>query len=129
MGERIARIGLRRLLWVDCTAAAIAGTAMLALAGRLAPLFGLPRAVLVFTALANLAYGAFSFSLARQPAPRRARVGVLIAANLGWAGVCLAMGIHFAGPGAWLGAGYILAEGVFVGALASIERRALRARA
>lgn len=54
---------LRPLLWFDCAAAAIGGTATLALAGLLATLFGLPRVVVVFIGLVNLAYGAFSFSL------------------------------------------------------------------
>jgi hypothetical protein len=83
---------LRPLLWFDCVAAAIGGTAMLALAGLLAPLFGLSRAVVVFVGLVNLAYGAFSFSLARQPSPARGRARALVTANLLWVAVCLVMG-------------------------------------
>jgi hypothetical protein len=118
---------LRPLLWFDCAAAAIAGTATLALAGLLAPLFGLPRAVVVFTGLVNLAYGAFSFSLARQPAAARGWVRALVAANLLWVGVCVVMAIYFAGPGSWLGASYMLAEGFFVGLLATVEALTLKA--
>ena len=115
------------LLWFDCAAAAIGGTAMLALTGLLAPLFGLPRVVVVFIGLVNLAYGAFSFSLARQPSPARGRVMALVTANLLWAGVCVVMAIYFAGPGSWLGASYMLAEGFFVGLLATVEARTLKA--
>jgi hypothetical protein len=118
---------LRPLLWLDCAAAAIAGTAMLALAGLLAPLFGLPRAVVVFVGLVNVAYGAFSFSLARQPSPARARVRALVTANLLWVGVCVVMALYFASPGSWLGASYMLAEGFFVGTLATVEARTLKA--
>jgi hypothetical protein len=118
---------LRPLLWFDCAAAAIAGTATLALAGLLAPLFGLPRAVVLFTGLVNLAYGAFSFSLARQPSPARWLVRALVAANLLWVGVCVVMAIYFAGPGSWLGASYMLAEGFFVGILATVEALTLKA--
>jgi len=118
---------LRPLLWFDCAAAAIAGTAMLALAWLLAPLFGLPRVVVVFVGLVNLAYGAFSFSLARQPSPARGRVRALVTANLLWVGVCVVMALYFAGPGSWLGASYMLAEGFFVGALATVEARTLKA--
>jgi predicted membrane-bound spermidine synthase len=117
---------LRPLLWFDCAAAAIAGTATLALAGLLAPLFGLPRVVVVFVGLVNLAYGAFSFSLARQPSPGRGRVRALVAANLLWVGVCVVMAVYFASPGSWLGASYILAEGFFVGVLATVEARTLK---
>lgn len=100
---------------------------MLALAGLLAPLFGLPRAVVVFIGLVNLAYGAFSFSLARQPSPARGRVRALVAANLLWVGVCVLTALNFAGPGSWPGASYMLAEGVFVGFLATVEARTLKA--
>ncbi len=118
---------LRRLLWFDCAAAAVGGTAMLGLAGLLAPLFGLPRVVVVFIGLVNLAYGAFSFSLARRPSPARGRVRALVTANLLWVGVCVLMAIYFTGPGSWLGASYILAEGFFVGLLATVEARTLKA--
>lgn len=100
---------------------------MLALAGMLAPLFGLPRVVVVFVGLVNLAYGVFSFSLALQPSPARGRVRSLVTANLLWAGVCVVMAIYFAGPGSWLGASYMFAEGVFVGLLATLEARTLKA--
>jgi hypothetical protein len=118
---------LRSLLWFDCAAAAITGMAMLALAGLLAPLFGLPRVFVVFIGLVNLAYGAFSFSLARQPSPARGRVRALVAANLLWVGFCVVTALYFAGPGSWLGASYMLAEGFFVGLLATVEARTLKA--
>lgn len=119
---------IRSLLWFDCIAAGIAGVAMLALSGLLAPRFGVPREVLMTTALVNLAYGAFSFSLARQPEVPRSRVRALIVANFTWTAVCVGLAAFFAGPGSWLGAGFILGEGVFVGALAVVEARAVPAR-
>jgi hypothetical protein len=118
---------LRSLLWFDCAASAIAGMAILALAGLLAPLFGLPRVVVVFIGLVNLGYGAFSFSLARQLSPARGRVRALVAANLLWVGVCVLTALFFAGPGSRLGASYLLAEGFFVGVLATVEARTLKA--
>jgi len=118
---------LRALLWFDCTAAAVAGVAMFALSGWLAPRFGLPRALLVTTALVNLAYGTFSYYLARQPAAPARHVRALVVANFAWTAVCVALAAYFAGPGRWLGAGYVLAEGLFVGALATVEARAARA--
>jgi predicted membrane-bound spermidine synthase len=118
---------LRSLLWFDCAAAAIAGMAMLALVGLLAPLFGMPRAAVVLIGLVNLAYGAFSFSLARQPSPTRRLVRALVAANLLWVGVCVLTALFFAGAESRLGASYLLAEGFFVGALATVEARTLKA--
>ena len=99
---------------------------MLVLARLLASLFGLPRTVVAIIGLVNLAYGAFSFSLARQPSPARGRVRTLVAANRFWVGVCVVMALYFAGPGSWLGASYMLAEGFFVGVLATVEARALK---
>ncbi|MES2644307.1 MAG: hypothetical protein V4850_32780 [Myxococcota bacterium] len=122
------RLPIRSLLWFDCAAGGVAGVVMLALSGLLAPLFGIPHAVLVTTALANLAYGAFSYSLARQPEAPRRHVRALVLANFAWTGVCVALAAIFAGPGSWLGAGYLLAEGLFVGALAAVEARALTAQ-
>lgn len=116
---------LRSLLWFDCTAAGVAGVTMLVVSGLLAPLFGLPRVLLVATALANVAYGAFSFSLARMPEAPRGRVRALVIANFAWTLVCVALAAVFAGPGSWLGVAYVLAEGAFVGVLAALEARAL----
>jgi hypothetical protein len=118
-------VRLRPLLWFDCTAGGVVGIAMLALSGVLAPLFGIPRAVLVITAIVNLAYGAFSFSLARQSEPPHRRVRVLVAANAAWTPVCVILAAVHAGPGSWLGVAYFVAEGVFVGALAVFEMRAV----
>jgi hypothetical protein len=104
---------LRRLLWLDCTAAAVVGTVQLALVGLLAPLLGLRREVVTFTALMNLAYGAFSFSLAWKPSAALERVKVLVVANFAWASVCLVTAVYFARPGSWVGATYLWTEGAF----------------
>jgi hypothetical protein len=120
------RFSIRALLWFDCIAASVAGVAMLSLSGVLAPVFGIRRAVLVAMAIANLCYGSFSFSLAREPQPPQRRVRALIAANFAWTAVCVVLAAASAGPGSWLGAAYILGEGVFVGTLAIVEARAAR---
>jgi hypothetical protein len=100
---------------------------MLALGGVLAPLLGLPRALLLFTAVVNLVYGVFSFSLALQPVPPRRGVKALVGANFAWVPCCVGMALYFAGPGRWWGAGFLLGEGLFVGVLAAVEARALAA--
>ena len=100
---------------------------MLVLSGLLTPSFGIPHGVLVITALVNLAYGAFSFSLARQVEAPRRRVRALVIANFAWTAVCVGLAAYFAHPAAWLGAGYFVGEGLFVGLLAAAEARASRA--
>ena len=118
---------LRKLLWFDCSAAGAVGTLMLALNAILAPFLGLPRALILFMGVMNLAYGAFSFSLARRQATHPGRTKALVVANFTWAFLCAAAAIHLAGPSSWLGAAYIATEGVVVGTLAAVELRALRA--
>lgn len=98
---------------------------MLALSGPLAAVFGIPRAVVVGMALMNLLYGSFSYSLARRSEPPRRRVIALVTANFVWAAICVGLAALLAGPNSWLGATYILVEGVVVGTLAAVEARAL----
>jgi hypothetical protein len=117
---------LRTLLWLDCTAAGIVGVSMLALSSWLAPLFGVARGVLVTTALFNLAYGVCSCALARRPEAPPGWVRALVVANAVWVLVCLGLTAYHARPGSWLGAGYLFAEALFVGALAAAEARASR---
>ena len=54
---------LRKLLWIDCSAALLAGLAVLSLSGWRGSLYALPRELLVAMGVVNLAYGAFSISL------------------------------------------------------------------
>jgi len=58
---------LRKLLWVDCTAGALARVAMLVLGGWLSRWYGLPQQLLLFMGAANLLYASYSFSLAVRP--------------------------------------------------------------
>lgn len=118
---------LRFLLWIDCSAAGVVGLTMLAASGVIAPFFGAPRSLLVATACANLAYGCFSYSLARMTEAPYRRVRALIVANFAWTVVCVVLAAGLAGRGSWLGVGYLVVEGALVGALAAVEARALRA--
>ncbi len=62
----------KKLLWVDCVGAALAGLTVIALSGWLSRLEGLPWEVLLFTGAANLLYASYSFSLAvRSERPMR----------------------------------------------------------
>lgn len=113
----------RRILWFDCTAGAVGGILMLLVSGWLAPRFGLPRHVLVTTALCNLAYAAFSFSLAKSRVPARGLLLTLVVANFAWTFVCIAIALRYASAESVLGVVYIVLEGLVVGALAAVEAR------
>ncbi|MEM6783360.1 MAG: hypothetical protein AAF624_06455 [Bacteroidota bacterium] len=111
----------RNLLWVDCTGALVAGVLVLALSGWLADLHGLPRSVLLFTGMMNLAYGSFSFSLARRTERPRPLLSLLASANMAWPLVCIALVVmHRAAIGP-TGLLHLLGEAVYVGGLGFIE--------
>lgn len=113
----------RHLLWVDCTAAALAGASVLALNGWLSGLTGLPRELLLVVGVVNLLYAAFSFSLARRPTRPPHLIRVLVAANLAWAAACVVAAAYFLGTATVFGVGQLAGEGVFVAALAGAEWR------
>lgn len=115
---------LRNLLWVDCTAGAVVGGAVLALSGWLSGVLGLPRGVLLFTGAANLAYAAYSFSLARRRARLVRPIEILAVANVAWGlVVCLGLAAAFWDTASGWGRAHLLAEAVFVAGLGAVEWR------
>ncbi|HEX8394163.1 MAG TPA: hypothetical protein VF665_17600 [Longimicrobium sp.] len=112
---------MRKLLWVDCIAGALAGAVMLLLGGWLSNLYALPRGLLFFFAAANLLYASYSFSLAVRSTRPRPLINLLVFANLAWAGFCLFCAIRFSGTATVWGVGNLLAEALFVGGLACLE--------
>jgi hypothetical protein len=113
----------RQLLWVDCGAAALAGTTVLALSGWLGELYALPRELLVGMGAVNLGYAAFSGSLARRARRPRAMIVGLVAANATWAVLCALAAVRLAATASAFGMAHLIGEGVFVGGLAALEWR------
>ena len=111
---------MRRLLWVDCTAAALAGVAMLALSGWLGGLYALPRELLLINGAVNLLYASCSFSLAVRARRPMRLIKLLVFANLAWATVCLVLAAAFWGSASLFGRGHLLGEAIFVGGLAAL---------
>lgn len=114
----------RDLVWFDGAAGLAAGVLVLLLRPWLTPLYALPDRFVVFVGVANLAYGLYSSTLARQPVRPRWRLALLIAANAAWAVVCLGAAVTFAGSASALGLAHLAGEGVFVGGLSIAEFRA-----
>ena len=112
---------VRNVLWVDCTAAAIAGATVLVFSGWLSHLHLLPQALLVFIGAANLAYGAYSFFLARRAVRPIILINVLVFANAAWAVVCLVLAAKFWGEASLWGIAHLVGEALFVGGLAALE--------
>lgn len=109
------------ILWLDCTAAALAGAAVLALSEWLSGLYSLPRGLLVFIGAVNLLYGAYSFSLARQAPRPLALIKLLVVANAAWVFVCLGLLLRFREQVSVFGVLHLAGEALFVGSLAALE--------
>jgi hypothetical protein len=108
---------------VDCVAGLLVGVATLSLSAWLSRLYALPYALLIVMGVANLVYGAFSFSLARRDSRPRSLFVLLVMANGLWALLCGLAAVYFAGQASVYGLAHLLGEGLFVGGLAAWEWR------
>lgn len=112
-----------RLLRIDGVAGLTVGVFVLLAIDWLPGPLGLPRALLLFTGVANLLYGVFSTWLtSRDPRPMPLIVG-LVAANTVWAVVCVLLAAWCWNSATWLGLTHLWLEGAFVGGLACAEWR------
>jgi len=114
---------MRRLLWIDCIGAAVAGVTVIAVSGWLSRMEGIPQAVLLFTGAVNLLYGAFSFSLAVRAERPLVLIRLLVAANLTWSLVCLGLLVRFAESATPIAFVHFVGEAVYVGGLGVLEWR------
>ena len=113
----------RHLLWIDCTAGGAVGALVLALHGWLSGLYGLPERFVFAMGIANLAYAAYSFSLARRRQRPEAAIRRLAGANVAWAAFLLAVVPAFAPQATAFGIATLVAEAAFVGGLGVVEWR------
>lgn len=116
---------VRSLLWIDCTGGLLVGTIVLATSAWLSTLFALPVGFVILMGAANLAYGAFSFSLARRATRPRALLQLLATANIAWAVLCGVATVVFASEASPFGLAHLVVEGVYVGCLGLLEWRYL----
>lgn len=112
---------LRKLLWVDCTAAAVAGLIVLALHEWLSHMYALPRGLLLSIGAINCLYASYSFVLAVRRNRPKHLINLLVAANLSWSGVCLVLAFVFSEPATVFGLAQLIGEALFVAGLAALE--------
>ncbi|HEX8360583.1 MAG TPA: hypothetical protein VF613_10760 [Longimicrobium sp.] len=112
---------LRRLLWIDCTAGAVAGVTVFVLSGWLSRLYGLPREILLFMGAANLLYASYSFSLARRAVRPMSLIKLLVFANATWVLVCFGLAVTFWEQATVFGLAHLIGEALIVGGLAALE--------
>lgn len=114
---------VRPLLWIDCIAAALAGTLVLCFVDALANLYAIPHAWLRLIGAINLFYACLSGSLAlrnKRPVRWIAALGI---ANGAWSMACIGIAMTAAGTATAFGMAHLLGEGAFVGTLALLEWR------
>ncbi|WP_333673644.1 hypothetical protein [Elioraea tepidiphila] len=116
---------LRAALALDAAASGAAGVVMLAGAGMLAPLLGLPATLLTVAGAALLPFALAVGLLARQ-APPRGLAWAVVAVNEAWvvASVVLLLG-PWGAPTA-LGVAFVLAQAGIVAVFALLQAQALR---
>jgi hypothetical protein len=112
---------MRSLLWIDCSAGFLVGAFVLTLAPWLSELYALPLPFVRAMGVANVAYGCYSFSLARQAVRPPALITALVIANASWAVLCVVVAVLMASRASIIGLAQLLLEGVLVGGLAALE--------
>ena len=111
----------RNLLWIDCTAGLLVGVLVLMLADYLSSWYGLPKGLIFFLGVMNIAYGSYSLSLALRKKRPLYLIKVLAAGNMLWTVVCTVLVLAFLNVASPVGLALLLAEGIFVGGLGLIE--------
>lgn len=115
------------ILRFDSLAGLLVGILVLVLKDELAGLYGLAPTVVFWTGIANLAYGSYSGTLVLRERwghlPSRRAIGLLVAGNLAWTGVCGLLIAYFWQDASTIGLAVLAFEGLFVGALGLVERR------
>jgi hypothetical protein len=115
-----------QILWIDCSAAAAAGMVMLLARTALSRWYQLPVTLIGLLGAVNLGYAGGSFMLARARRRPRWTLLTLVAANAGWAAVCLLLALTLHRQASWLGTTHLVVEAGFVATLAAIEWRQRR---
>lgn len=117
---------LRQALLADAATSGACGLLMLGGAGLLAPLLGLPQALLAYAGLSLLPFAAFLAVLALRETVARPLVWAVIAANVIWAAdSLLLLASGWVAPTA-AGYAFVLAQAAVVALYAELQYLGLR---
>lgn len=111
----------RKIIWVDCIAAISVGLIVLLFHSMVGAIYHIPEQTIIFIALSNLLYGAYSFSLAIQKARNIKHLQLLVFGNLFWALVCAGVVAQYFNVASLIGIAFIVCEAMFVIMLAYFE--------
>ncbi len=116
-------LSLRTVLGIDAVTCLAMGLALIALAGPLGNLFGLPAQLLFFAGVILLPCAALMYATARSSGPNRALAWLVVLGNLAWVVASLGIAAMLA-PSA-LGLAFLLAQAAVVAVLGFLEYRGL----
>ncbi len=111
------------VLWIDATAAALAGVVVLFVSGWLSGWYGLPQELLISIGVVNLVYASYSGSLAMRTRRPKSLILFLVSANLLWSVVCVILALIYRDTATLFGLAHLLGEALFVGGLGGLEWR------
>ncbi len=111
------------VLWIDATAAALAGVVVLFVSGWLSGWYGLPQELLISIGAVNLVYASYSGSLAMRTRRPKSLILFLVSANLLWSVVCVTLALIYRDTATLFGLVHLLGEALFVGGLGGLEWR------
>src|SRR5215470_13034435 len=123
--EDVMSVFLRRALLVDAAASGLTGALMLAGANTLAPMLGLPTALLQGAGLVLVPYVAFVAVVAGRAHISTPAVWTVIACNAAWTLASIALLVDFVTPTA-LGTVFVIGQALAVAALGGLQYVALR---
>lgn len=117
----------KNILWVDGLGGLFVGILMLGvmlLAGAwLSDIYRLPLDLLWIMTAANLAYGAYSTTLASRSRRPMLLILLLVVANAAWTVVCFRWASLHWQAASWFALVHLVGEGLWVGGLAVLELR------
>lgn len=116
--------GLRKVLGVDAITCLAMGVVLLAFAGALGNLLGLPVRLLLAAGLVLLPCAALMYATARSAGPNRALVWLVLLGNLAWIVASLGIAVLLAPPP--LGIAFLLGQAAVVALLGILEYRGFR---
>ncbi len=88
-----------------------------------ADLYGLPESLVLLIGTANVAYAAYSFSLAVRSVRALNLIRLLSLANITWAAACLWWALEFWESATVFGITHLVGEALLVGGLGCLEWR------
>lgn len=112
-----------RILWWDGLGGLVVGALVLIAAPWLSALYGMPLWFVVFTGIVNVAYGSYSTTLVLRKRRTAWQLRLLWRANAVWAVLCFIYIAWLIEDIRFLGVFHLVAEGLYVGALAILERK------